>query len=308
MSVSVAPPSQIHTAGVLPSARQLRAALRVNASFSLLSGFAMAAAGWFIARPWGLGPRWLVPAAGLGVLGFAVMVARVAVQRVPALRAWSAAVIVADLGWVAGSVAVLLLARPHAAGAIAVAAVAAVVGLIAAAQAVGLARMRAGDPLADMEIIEASHELAAQPDRVWPLLTDHDLYGRLAPNLTKVEVISAPGQTLRRRCTSGSGQGWEETCTLWDEGHRFAVEVDTSDYPYPLAEMHGLWQVDPGPAGSSATMRFGFRAKPTVAGGLFALAAGPVFKMVLNRIFKGWQSELTRRPLPGRTASAGRSS
>ena len=52
------------------------------------------------------------------------------------------------------------------------------------------------------------------------------------------------GEPLRRRCTNTTGQDWQETCTVWDEGRRFAVDVDTSDYPYPLRLMRGLWQVD----------------------------------------------------------------
>jgi hypothetical protein len=62
---------------------------------------------------------------------------------------------------------------------------------------------------------------------------------------------------------------WQETCTLWDDGRRFAVDVDTSDYPYPLRLMRGLWQVDPDPSGSQVTMRFAYQATPSVRGGLF---------------------------------------
>jgi len=68
------------------------------------------------------------------------------------------------------------------------------------------------------------------------------------------------GAAAARRCTSTTGQHWEETCTLWQDGHRYAVEVDVTDYPYPLRAMAGLWQVDPHTMGSRVTMRFAYRA------------------------------------------------
>jgi hypothetical protein len=100
---------------------------------------------------------------------------------------------------------------------------------------------------------------------------------------------------LRRRCTSTGGAAWEETCTLWDDGRRFAVEVDTTDYPYPLAVMRGLWQVDRHSGGSLVTMRFAYQAEPSIAGGLFAMAFRLLYRPVLARIFTGWQANLDHR-------------
>lgn len=60
-------------------------------------------------------------------------------------------------------------------------------------------------------------------------------------------------------------------------------------YPYPLAVMRGLWQVDPHPAGCRVTMRFAYQALPTVRGGLFAIALRVMFPVALRRIMDGWQ-------------------
>ncbi len=175
----------------------------------------------------------------------------------------------------------------------ALAAVAAAVAGVAVGQAAGLAAVHRDDPLADVEAVESTRVFAAPPARVWPLLTDHELYGRLAPNLTTVEVISAAGEPLRRRCTNTAGDGWEETCTLWEDGPRFAVDVDTGHYPYPILLMRGLWQVDPHPAGSRVTMRFVYRAQPSVTGGLFAIVFRLLFTLALDRIFRGWRTRLS---------------
>jgi len=282
----------VHDVGTWPSTRRLRAALRANTVFSVLCGVAMVAGGWSAAAPWGLGPAALLPALGLVVALFGVLVARLAVAPALPLRRWATVVVAADLGWVLGSIALLLLVDVALPGAVAVAAVAAAVAALAGWQLAGVATVRGDDPLADVEIIETASRVNAAPEQVWPLLIDHDLYGRLAPSLSMVEVISEPDRPLRRRCTDTRGRGWEESCTLWDEGRRFAVEVDTTDYPYPLSMMRGLWQVDPHPTGSTVIMRFAYQANPTVIGGLFAVAFRPLFPPVLARIVRGWRARL----------------
>lgn len=111
-----------------------------------------------------------------------------------------------------------------------------------------------------------------------------------------MEVVSRPGEPLRRRCTNTAGRGWQETCTLWEDGRRFAVDVDVSDYPYPLHLMRGLGQVDPDPGGSRVTMRFAYRAAPTMRGGLFAIGFRALFPLAVARIFGGWQATLNTAP------------
>jgi ribosome-associated toxin RatA of RatAB toxin-antitoxin module len=277
----------IASVGVLPSTRFLRAALRGNAAFSLLSGLVLASLSW-----------WYLPLlpVGLAVAGFGLVVAGIAAVPASQLRRKATPVIVADTLWVAASIILVAEVRLPAAVAIAAGVAAATVAVLAGWQTAGLAATRPGDPLADLDIIEASRHLPVPPHRIWPLLTDHQLYGRLAPNLSHVEVISQPGETLRRRCTSTSGQHWQETCTLWDEGRRFAVEVDTAAYPYPITVMRGLWQVDPHPAGSTITMRFALQAKPTIRGGLFVLVMRLMFGPALARIFNGWERAALSAP------------
>ena len=273
--------------GTRPTSGVLRAALRANAAFSLGSGLTLAVgAAWYL-------PLLLV---GVPVAGFGLALAVIAAASADRLRRTTVAVIGADILWVAATTVLLAQVPLPAAGAVTAVAVAAVVALLAAWQALGLAAIRRDDPLADFEIIEVSRHLPVPPHRLWPLVSDHRLYGRLAPNLSTVEVISPPGETLRRRCTSSSDQRWQETCTLWDEGHRFAVEVDTAAYPYPLTVMRGLWQIDPHPHGSTVTMRFAFQVRPTIHGGLFIIVMRPRFGRTLVRIFEGWRREALTTP------------
>jgi len=293
MSSATGRTDAVRDTGAFPATAALRAALRANAVFSLFSGVSLAVAGPWLASAWPDCPRWLPSAIGVGVVGFALIVVRVAVQAAARLRRQALLVMVADVVWIAATAVVLATTPATPTGWAAAVLLAVAVAALAVRQGTGLRRYRSDDPLADDEVFEVVGDLPAVPALVWPLITNHDLYGRLAPGLSAVEVISEPGARLRRRCTNTGGRGWQETCTLWEQGRRFAVEVDTTDYPYPLESMRGLWQVDPAPGGSRVTMRFAYRARPTLTGGLFAIALRPVFPRLLNRILAGWHTEST---------------
>ncbi|HZO66226.1 MAG TPA: SRPBCC family protein, partial [Kribbellaceae bacterium] len=163
--------------GSRPSTRRLRAALRANAAFSMLSGATLAGFGWLVAAPWRLGPAVLPSLLGLTVAGFGVLLARLAVLPFGRLRGGTVAVLAADLGWLAGSGVLLAAYQPAAPGVFAVAAVAVAVAVLAGWQLAGLAGARGDDPFADVEVVEATEELEDPPAALWPLLTDHRLYG-----------------------------------------------------------------------------------------------------------------------------------
>lgn len=273
--------------GSLPTSALLRAALRANAVFSMLTGCVLVALGWSAGQHWGVPPA-TVPAIGAGVVAFGVLVARAAVEQGESLRRQARLVVAADLLWVVASGALIVLSAPAGAGVIG--AIAAVVAGVAVIQMVGINRSSRSDPLSDVEVVELSRNIDAGTAFVFDAMSDHDLYGKIAPNLKAVEVTSAPGQRLERRCTSVGGKSWDETCTLWEAGHRFAVEVDTSNYPYPLLQMRGLWQVDPDTVGSRVTMRFEYRAARSLWGGLFTIALRVAFPIVLRRIVAGWRA------------------
>jgi hypothetical protein len=124
--------------GIRPASRFLRAALRANAVFCVLSGlaFAAAGAGWF-----------LLLLLGVSVAGFGLVVAAVAAMPADRLRR-AAVVIAADMLWVAANVILLTLLPLPAAGAVAVGMVAAIVAVFATWQMAGLAAIRRDDPLA----------------------------------------------------------------------------------------------------------------------------------------------------------------
>lgn len=145
-----------------------------------------------------------------------------------------------------------------------------------------------------LEAMAISTEVDALAERAWVVVTDHELYGRLAPNLGRVELTTTNGPDLARRCTDRKGRGWNESCTLWDDGRRFAVAVDTSDYPYPLQVVRGSWWVDPiSGARCRLGMTFLFQPRPGLRGRLFVWAMHAAFPLTVRRILRGWTDALS---------------
>lgn len=232
------------------SAQRLRNILRLNAATSMVTGLVMTIAPSAVDRILGTGQPGWVRVVGLGLFVFAVEVAVVAGSRTSRLTRWSPMIIAADTAWVATSVATTAAGWFAPQGAALAAATAGMVATFAVLQWRHYARLRHAssteiEEQPPIEITAFATTIVAPTDQVWLVITDHDLYGRLAPNLSAVQATGPDGPGLTRTCTSRNGQEWHETCTLWDNGHRYEVAVDTSSYPYPLTQMRGAWYVEP---------------------------------------------------------------
>ena len=117
-----------------------------------------------------------------------------------------------------------------------------------------------------MQHYQTARKTDAPRADAWAVLSDHSGWGDHAPNLSKSEVVAGSGEGAVRRCYNSAGQGWSETCTLWQPGTRYVMEVDTSDYPYPLSVMRGTFDVNDAGNGSIIRLRFDYKVKGGPAG------------------------------------------
>jgi len=295
----------------------LRNVLRWNAAFSVLTGLVAVLAGSGVTEQLGFGAEavlW-VRLVGVGLLAFAGMVLLIAAS--PAVRLVPAAleIAIADLGWVLATVAMVAAGAFSTPGAVAAGIIALVVLEFAVLQLRARARARravAGGEasLSDLGTVEAvrfERELPASANALWPVMTDHTLYAELAMNLATASAVTPNGPGLVRECSDASGKTWSETCTLWDPGHRFAVEVDTDadDYPYPLTMLQGSWGVAPAlrSQGSRVTMAFVLQPEPGPRGGLMVLVMQAGLGLVLARVARGWQRAASSESRAGSTST-----
>jgi hypothetical protein len=276
----------------LLAASAVRNVLRANAVVSGSTGLVAAlTAGWS-------GDLLDVPGVtvrviGVGLVVFAAGLIVAAGARHGRLPGLTRAIAGADAAWVVASAVLIAAGVFSVTGSVVVGATGLVVAGFAVLEVRGARRVVATGPAPDasppLEAITVTAEADVPTTEAWAIITDHELYGRLAPSLSRVEVTSADGPGLTRRCVNTKGQAWDETCTLWDEGRAYAVEVDTSAYPYPLTIMRGRWSVEP--AGKGRTrfgMDFVFQPRSTMSGRAFAWAMHLAFPRILRRILRGW--------------------
>lgn len=281
------------------AATSLRNRLRFNTAFSLATGIPSLVFAGPIADLFDVNETWIFRALGAALIGFALGVLAISGTTTRTLTNLAAEVSIADFGWVVGTAVVIGLGWISTLGAIVLVAVAAVVLGIGVAQL--RARRRTLSALATtsatldesppIEVHHYERTVRGTPDQLWPIITDHGLYARLALNLKAAENLTPNGPGFQRTCTDGVGRTWSETCTLWEDGRRFDIDVNIDDYPYPLQTMQGSWRVDPlDAATSTVAMTFVFQPEPGIAGRVFSPLMHLAFPPVLKRIARGWEA------------------
>ena len=282
------------------SATRLRNLLRCNALFSTATGVVAAVAGGPVAELLGVDHVWVVRSLGGGLVAFAGLVFAVSGLRTSLLRPASLIVSIGDLAWVFGTIGTFALGWLSTSGVGVMGATGVVVlglGLAQLRARVEVERAMAGsdvdlDEVPPLEVVTFDRPASATAEQMWPVMIDHELYAKLALNLAAAKGLTPDGLGFQRSCVDVAGRSWSETCTLWEPGRRFDVDVDISDYPYPLARMQGSWRVEPAsPDGSTVGMTFVFQPVPGVRGRFFVATMHLAFPPILKRIGRGWIRE-----------------
>ena len=144
----------------------------------------------------------------------------------------------------------------------------------------------------------------APADLVWAVVADVAGYAQLAPGLSHVEILQGDREGLRRRCYGHRGRGWNETCTLWEPGRRYRMQVDTTSYPFPLRQLlrafEGTWSVDPVPEGTHITVQFDARPRLGLLGRLALRAMGGKADRNLAQLLDSYEHAIWARNSAGR--------
>jgi len=236
------------------SAVLLRSALGINAAFSLGCGVVATVFGPAVADRVGIGPSWLVPAVGVGLVVFSAGI----VWTLLRFRIGQALIISGLDGlWVVGTLLLTLvpgLFTP--AGNALVVGLAGVVGTLGALQLAGIrATLRApGRPGQYRHCIRLKS--SADPEALWRVIRDLGGISRYSAGLRASRLDGggevAPGAV--RVCTDTRGQSWAEEVTSLDDAARsvvFRFRSEADDFPFPLAALSGGWTVTPDPRGGA---------------------------------------------------------
>lgn len=150
--------------------------------------------------------------------------------------------------------------------------------------------------------ITATRTIDAPTDVVWDVVTDHDLYAEVAPNLASVEVVDGDGEGMVRRCTDTNGNDWTETCTRWEpnRGYAMTVDVDTSGFHRRLfRRFHGEWRLEPVDDGVSIGITFVFEPRYGPFGTVIVWFLEYRAPGILEAIFDRWEAEIASRAAAG---------
>ncbi len=137
--------------------------------------------------------------------------------------------------------------------------------------------------------VERSRLIGASVADVWAVVADVAGYHEMVETLAYTEVVSGQGVGLVRHCVDTRGREWYETCTAWEEGHRFTMTVDIDTYPAAFralfAQVVGTWAVEPVGRRTRLTVRFEGRTRLGPAGraAVALLGRDSVLEGILDR-------------------------
>ncbi len=269
---------------------RLQTYLLTNAIFSGFSGVVLVAFSTRTAAIFGVPDNQSFVIIGFGLLLFSASVFLETVKQRAMAVLW---IIVQDMIWVVGSISILVL-KPFSitnSGEWIIAVVAFVVLLMGVLQATALSKV---DGIGDGKK-RLSYKKPFQADRstVWAVIADIGNYHLVAPNIDDVKIVSGAGKGLVRNCAQG-GKHWTETCTLWEEGHQYAFEVNTAapDYPFPLNQLKGTWKLEAMEQGTLVDMSFDFRYRQAWQNLLLHPLMRWKFSSIVAELFENWEKQI----------------
>lgn len=275
--------------------KNLKLALRLNAAFSLITGtilalFSHSAASLFgISQP---APFWLI---GFGLLIFSAIVYAVSRQS-PINLIYVFVIIILDIGWVIGSIAIIALGLfgISTTGHFAIASLAVIVSGFAIHQSYALMHTHSTGNTAARKAFRFIRSVNSERATVWKVISDLNNYHNIAPNIDETRVVSGEGEGMVRTCSHG-GNSWSETCTVWEPGQKYSFLIDTAapDYPYPLKFLQGTWGAHPSGNGkTNIEMLFEFEYKHPLQALLIHPFMGSWFSGVCEELLDNWEKEI----------------
>ncbi len=297
----------------LPAARIF---LGLNAAFSVISGLALLFVSSSIAQMMFTDPGdWkatILLGLGIGLLVFALDLVMLATNPYVS-KSEVMLIVIADIGWIAVSAVLILFFGDlfTSNGILAISVVATFVALFAIGQFVGAQKIVPPVPHVDFRreggglVATVKRKVNAPVETVWDVMNDHPGYADVASNIAKVEVLSGDGVGMKRRCYGPKGENWEETCDRFEDGraYGFRIHTEAQDYPYPFADLRGLWSVEPSGSGSEFSIEIAVKPKGNIIlRSLFAPTAIWKFKPILVDLADAWAARMESKSKSNRVA------
>lgn len=139
-------------------------------------------------------------------------------------------------------------------------------------------------------------------ETVWTVVSDHRVYGEVAPNLSSVDLVDGEGVGAVRRCVDADCNAWTETITEWRPREGYAVEVDVAESEFHRRLFHrfeGEWRLEDVEDGVRITIEFTFEPRYGPLGRLIAGFFAYKAPGIVEPIFDGWVAAIRAESADG---------
>lgn len=136
-----------------------------------------------------------------------------------------------------------------------------------------------------MSVFEMQRKIKAHPEVVWKVISDHEGFIDVAPDISKIETISGDKLGRKHRLYHKSGMIWEEECIEWKEKSSYTMKVDTRNYPLPVKKMRRTCSMLEGPKNITIKLKYEYIPKYGPFGNLInKLQILPILKMYSHQL------------------------
>ena len=131
-----------------------------------------------------------------------------------------------------------------------------------------------------MQAFEIQRSIKAHANVVWEVLTDHQSFAEISPDITRLESLSGEKLGLVNRFHHKSGKVWDEQCTEWHENRSYTMAVISRDYVLPVSGMKRSCSMEERQKDTLIRLRYEYLPKYGPLGGLLnKYQILPVLKM-----------------------------
>jgi len=148
-----------------------------------------------------------------------------------------------------------------------------------------------------MRVVTAKRQIGASPDKVWAVLADFPNISEWNSGVTHSRSTSdaTAGVGAKRHCDLSPAGALEETVTVWDEGKRMEISIDSAE-KLPIAHGLAAFSLNGTDASTEVSVEYSYKPKYGFFGNLIG-------RLVLDgQLTKGFGSFLKDLDLASREA------
>lgn len=158
-----------------------------------------------------------------------------------------------------------------------------------------------------MPVIRAERPVSTSPEVAWDVVGRPAAIDEYADNISRAET-DGEGEGMHRRCWDNAGNGWDETCRVWEAGERYAFEVHTETSGSRIHRWFttfvGSFGVDERDGETVIWASFELEPRFGIVGRALLAVMTPVFRRGVGGLLDSWAEDVEARAAPEASVAA----